>query len=49
MKWHWKEEAVDFTKANQNIVEEVDISEFQAFLKHEEDEAELDHLCGSVA
>lgn len=46
MKWHWKEEVVDFAKANQDIVEEVNVSEFEGFLQHDTTEAELDKLCG---
>lgn len=49
MKWHWKEDAVDFARANQNSVEEVDISEFVTFLKNDEEEAELDRLCAASA
>lgn len=49
MKWHWKEDAVDFAWANQNSVEEVDISEFVTFLKNDEEEAELDRLCTASA
>lgn len=49
MKWHWKEEVVDFAKANQNLIEEVNLSEFESFLQRDTEEAELDKLCGSNA
>lgn len=48
MKWHWKEDALDFAKANQNFVEAVDLSEFEAFLQREDEEAELDRLCSDI-
>lgn len=46
MKWHWKQGAVDFAKANQQVVEDVNLAEFESLLKHDEEEAELDKLCG---
>lgn len=46
MKWHWRESAVDFAKANQVQVETIDLAEFEALFIQEEEEAELDKLCG---
>lgn len=46
MKWHWRESAVDFAKANQDEVEMVNLVEFEVLFVQEEKEAELDELCG---
>lgn len=45
MKWHWRQGAVDFAKANQHTVETVDLLEFEGFLLRDEMEAEMDQLC----
>lgn len=45
MKWHWWQNAVDFAKTNQNVVENVNATEFEGLLVLDEAEAELDKLC----
>lgn len=47
MKWHWRQGAVDFAKANQQAVDNVDLSEFEGLLLRDEADAELDKLCGT--
>lgn len=48
MKWHWRQGAVDFAKTNQNIVEEVDFTEFEGLLLQDETEVKLDNVFGGL-
>lgn len=47
MKWHWRQGAVDYSKAKQQAVEHVDLSEFEGLLQRDEEDADLDKACGA--
>ena len=47
MKWHWRQDAVDFAKTNEEAVEDINLSEFEGLLAADESEAALDKLCGT--
>lgn len=46
MKWHWRQNAVDYTKAKQQDIEDVDLFEFEGLLQRDAEQAELDKACG---
>lgn len=47
MKWHWRQDAADFSKTNQEAIEDITLSEFEGLLAVDESEAALDRLCGA--
>ncbi|KAE9393100.1 hypothetical protein BT96DRAFT_755161, partial [Gymnopus androsaceus JB14] len=36
MKWHWRQDAVDFSKTNQEAVKDINLSEFEGLLAVDE-------------
>lgn len=46
MKWHWRQGAVDYSKAKQRAIEDIDLSEFEGLLQRDEEDADLNRTCG---